>query len=49
MLLLWLVVGTILGAAVLFVTDIVLGRLDDGVRLVATHLPRTPAAQGLTI
>jgi hypothetical protein len=49
MLLVWLVVGTILGAAVLFVTDILLGGLDDGVRLVETHLPRTPAARGLTI
>jgi hypothetical protein len=49
MLLLFLVVGAILGAIVLFVTDIFLGRLADGVRLVEGYLPRTPAAQGLTI
>jgi hypothetical protein len=49
MLLLFLVVGAILGAVVLFLTDIFLGRLEDGVRLVETHLPRAPAAQGLTI
>lgn len=44
MLLLFLVVGVILGVVVLFLTDIFLGRLDDGVRLV-DDLPRTPAAK----
>lgn len=49
MLLLFLVVGAILGVVILFVTDIFLGKLEDGVRLVEIHRSRTSAVRGLRI
>jgi hypothetical protein len=44
----WLV-PSFLGVVVLFVTDIFLGKLEKGVRLVETHRSRTSAVRGLRI